>query len=183
MANTPMPTATTVTPVNAGGSNKSTPSPKVGVPASLKKWLWLGVIVVTIVIIIALIASIKRDHDRQKLLEQKQQAAVNAPQRADGDCTYSRPCASVLRPDGSTEKVSIKAGQVCFEASFWDNLERLGFMTSYLGGEETKYTCTREQVIAGTCNQRIKDTFRFVPDPGVPIPKYWTVDKDEPNCS
>ncbi len=56
MANAP--TATAATPANAGGSNKSTPAPKVGIPASVKKWLPLVFFTLLVIIGIVLIASV-----------------------------------------------------------------------------------------------------------------------------
>ncbi len=94
-----------------------------------------------------------------------------APQE---DCTKSRPCVPVLRANGSTDKVTVPPGKgVCFEPSFWDNIRWLGYTTSYQGGREKRYECTREQVLAGTCHEKTGDAFRFVPEDGVPLPHYW----------
>ncbi|MSU74829.1 hypothetical protein EXS57_03605, partial [Candidatus Kaiserbacteria bacterium] len=62
---TPTPVVAVATPANVGGSNKSTPTPKVGVPADVKKWLRLAMVAVTIVICITLIASVARSPDKQ----------------------------------------------------------------------------------------------------------------------
>ncbi|MBU6388673.1 hypothetical protein KGQ72_02285 [Patescibacteria group bacterium] len=102
-----------------------------------------------------------------------------APQTASATpkCTSIHPC------DGSTERVSIPKGKrVCFDDSFWDNLDRLGYTTSYQGGPEKKYGCTREQVISGVCHERTGDTFRFIPAKGVQPPRYWFTDEGGSEC-
>lgn len=92
------------------------------------------------------------------------------------ECTKLRPCSSL-------GTVSVLEGKrVCFEPSFWDNLEKLGYMTSYRGEPETRYTCTREQAIAGTCGKGAFDTFRFTPETGVSVPKHWFVPEGVSRC-
>ncbi len=93
-------------------------------------------------------------------------------------CTATRHCDSV-------EKVATtipEGHRVCFDPSFWENLPRLGYMTSYKGGPEKAYGCTRDQVIAGTCSERMGDTFRFIPEKDVPLPAHWFVGEGGSTC-
>lgn len=77
MANKTTP-ATTVIPPNAGGSNKSTPAPKVAVPAGIKKWLWLAAVAVAVIVGIALlVASVKRDRAKVAQRSVQTPAQVN----------------------------------------------------------------------------------------------------------
>jgi len=115
------------------------------------------------------------DVDLRIIAEAEQsQAKIDA---ASEKCPASHPCL------GSTEKVTIPKGQrVCFDESFWDNLGRLGYTTSYQGGFEKKYGCTRDQVISGVCHERTGDSFRFIPEKGVRLPNHWFVDEDGTQC-
>lgn len=155
-------------PTNAG-SNKSVPAPAVAVPAGVKKWLVLGLIFVAVVSFIALIASIARDKDPG------QKQAEKAAARLEEGCTKSRPCTLLQYADGSTEKVHMKGGiSLCVDDSFFMNLPRLGYATSYQGGAEMRPGCT-------TVSCKL-DTFWFTPEAGVNVPKYWFVPEGASRC-
>lgn len=100
------------------------------------------------------------------------------------ECITGHPCELQQKSDGSTVPVSIQSGQwICFDTTFWDNLSQLGYRTSFRGGPEKLYGCTRDSVLSGKCNERMGDTFRFTPTKGVPLPKYWfTSQQDGHNC-
>lgn len=81
------------------------------------------------------------------------------------------------------EKVAVPEGKLaCFDSSYWDNLSQLGFTTSYKGDVWNEFSCTQEQVMAGTCHQRVFDAFRFTPKGAVRIPKYWFVPAGTSTC-
>lgn len=102
-------------------------------------------------------------------------------QQREPDCTSSTPCTPTLGAGGSTEVVQGKPGfGICFDSSYWVNLSRLRYHITY-GGIEKKYECTREDVLAGKCSQTLFDAFRFVPEAGVSLPKYWFATKGT-NC-
>lgn len=151
----------------------STTAGSVAAPLRTRLWLTrLGFILTSVVTASLLMWQLMAYKSAPKVTppppQQVQQVASIA------ECTATSPCTPTMKSDGSTEPVKIKDGErVCFDHSFWDNLPRLGYMTSYRGGAEKRYGCTREQVISGTCNERMGDTFRFVPEPGVSIPKHW----------
>jgi hypothetical protein len=91
------------------------------------------------------------------------------------DCTAHQPCSLTVQKNGSTEMVSIPPGKdACFDLSFWGNIGRLGYKTSYRG-IETEYRCTREQVLSGACTKQVMDSFRFTPEAGVEVPRHWFV--------
>ena len=97
------------------------------------------------------------------------------------ECTSENPCALTVQSNGSTETVQGKPDRgVCFDPSYWANLPLLGYHITY-GGVEKKYECTREDVLAGKCSQTLFDAFRFVPEAGVSLPKYWFAAKGT-NC-
>lgn len=97
-------------------------------------------------------------------------------QSAVSPCQEETPCSPVLLADGTTAPVDFPKRQgasICFEPSFWNNLPNLGYTTSYKGGPEETYACTKDQVLDGTCSMRTGDRFRFKPKSGTPLPKYW----------
>ncbi len=100
------------------------------------------------------------------------------------DCVPGHPCEPQTHRDGSTDVVKIPEGQwVCFDHSFWDNLSQLGYRTSFRGGPEKMYGCTRDAVLSGKCDERMGDAFRFTPTAGVSVPKYWFTPKQAgSNC-
>ena len=109
--------------------------------------------------------------------EESPSQQVTRSEQAQSDCTARSPCTPVLKSDGSTEVVQGKSGfGICFDSSFWTNLSRFGYHITYAGVEK-KYECTREQVLAGNCSQTSFDAFRFVPETGVSLPKYWFATK------
>ena len=90
-------------------------------------------------------------------------------------CTKSRPCAPLQQADGSTEEVLTPVGKsLCFDDSFFANVSRLGYATSYQGGTEMSPGCTTV-----SCKM---DSFRFTPQPGVGVPKYWFVREGASRC-
>ncbi len=121
------------------------------------------------------IAEVQSQSERKP---KQQQHATSAK-----ECAKSHPCALSKQEDGSTEKVTVPEGkQVCFDSSSWDNRSRLGYRTSYQGGPEEEHTCTKEQVISGACHEPRSDAFRFVPEAGVIIPRYWFVPEGATQC-
>ncbi|MBI4065847.1 hypothetical protein HY412_01470 [Candidatus Kaiserbacteria bacterium] len=85
-------------------------------------------------------------------------------------CTSASPCISVTKTDGSTERANIPQGKsVCFEPFFWSNIQRLGYKTSYKGGPE-----------GGTGVSA--DTFWFVPEDGIKVPRHWFVQEGVTQC-
>lgn len=81
------------------------------------------------------------------------------------------------------EKILVPEGKLaCFDPSYWDNLPQLGFTASYKGGVWNEFSCTQEQVMAGTCRQRVFDAFRFNPKGAIRIPKYWFVPAGTATC-
>ncbi|MEK7515897.1 MAG: hypothetical protein AAB555_03190, partial [Patescibacteria group bacterium] len=63
--------------------------------------------------------------------------------------------------DGSTERVQIKTEtSVCFSPRLSSDAQRFGIKTSYRGEASSNGTA---------------DTFWFVPEKGVSLPKYWFV--------
>ena len=95
-----------------------------------------------------------------------QQAQQVVPQ----DCTSAGPCTLVVRTDGPTERAHIPQGKsVCFEPFFWSNIQRLGYKTSYKGGD-----------VGGTGVPA--DTFWFVPEGGIKVPKHWFVQEGATQC-
>lgn len=142
------------------------------VPSGIKSWVVPTLVIIAIVVGLGRIASIARSPDSPT--EQQKQAAIRVAPALVEDCNKSHSCTLLQRPDGSTVSVSIEAGKrVCFDPSFWTNLPRLGFITSFQGGRETRYACTIGQVTAGTCDMTVFDTFRFIPEGNVPLPRYW----------
>ncbi len=132
----------------------------------------------TIMIVIAIVLginAIQRNRGDGKNIPMAHKAIRIAPSECDlTRATYLHTLH--VQADGSTKIVSIPEGKnVCFEASFWDNLERLGYRTSDGVGPEKLYRCTQEEVASGTCNERFGTTFQFTPGKGVPLPKYWFV--------
>lgn len=104
-----------------------------------------------------------------------------APQS--GECIASRPCKLPVRSDGSTDVIKVPNGMaVCFNPEFWDKVEQLGYRNSLYGRPEVQYTCTKEQVLNGTCEQKYFDTFRFVPRAGVAVPDYWFMPFGSTQC-
>lgn len=186
MANTQTPAATVTTPANAGGSNKSTPAPKVAIPAGIKKWLWLVVVAVAVIVgIVFLVSSVKRDREKEKEAQKSAQALSqqqSAPQRASGDCTYSRPCENPVGSTGSTETVHVKVGyRTCFDPPVWAN-PKVGFKFSSGGGPEEEYRCTTaREVVDGLCKEPIS-TFRFVPKEGAIPPRHWFTNESGIAC-
>ncbi len=90
------------------------------------------------------------------------------------ECVAGHPCTLQQQSDGSTVPVTIPKEQgVCFDPSFWENLSQLGYRTSFNGSSEKLYSCTRDSVLSGKCNERMGDTFRFIPKKGVLLPQYW----------
>jgi hypothetical protein len=121
--------------------------------------------------------------EEQSFVDSVRPRAVKSAQRAMAaqvppvpeECTGSKPCSPVQKADGSTEKTIVKEGRsVCFESSFYSNLPRLGYVTSYKGEPEMKPGCT-------TASCRV-DTFWFAPEAGVPVPKYWFVPEGSSRC-
>lgn len=89
-------------------------------------------------------------------------------------CTSFERCTPILSADGSTELVRTKEGRsLCFDSSFATNLPRLGYV-SYYKGVETAPGCT-----ATSCKS---DSFRFKPEAGVRLPKYWFVPEGSAQC-
>ncbi|GEM_PF-2922461 len=98
-------------------------------------------------------------------VRQQRQAVV----RESGDCTYARPCKPALERTG----VPLKS-RVCFDPPVFSNLEGFGFMVSFAGGKEHRYSCTSAQDVAdGLCKEGPYDTFRFSPNEGVTPPRHW----------
>ncbi len=168
--------APATTPTNAGNSNKSTPTPTVAAPKNVTKWVLLAVVAFAVIVGIALlVSSVKRDRAEKaqksaQALSQQQSAVVPVK-----ECTKSNPCTP-------TGVVLGKPGySLCWDPSFWENLPKLGYHTSR-NGVEKKYTCTREQVMAGNCTQTAMDSFRFDPESGVDLPKYWFVREGATQC-
>lgn len=107
--------------------------------------------------------------------------AGDAP-RTEKGCTPSSPCELRVKSDGFTETVRVPVGRnICFEPTFWIDLPKLGYRTSYRGGEEKVYGCTRETVLAGTCREVFGDAFRFKPEKGTLLPRYWFI-SESGNC-
>lgn len=100
------------------------------------------------------------------------QAAISAPQ----ECSKVHHCVLREQDDGSTERVSVPKGKtLCLDGSSWNNRDKLGLRSTYQGGPEVVHTCTRDQVVSGTCREPNLDSFRFVPKEEVRIPRYWFV--------
>jgi hypothetical protein len=144
----------------------------------VNKYLW-WVIAFAVVIVIAF--GIKHE------VETKQKNQNVEPQTVAGPlltltCDTNHPCV-LHEQNGLTVLVSVPGGKnVCFDDSFWENIELIGFRTSYRGSDEEPYTCTREQVISGVCQKRNYDKFRFVPKNGTSIPRYWFIDRSQSRC-
>lgn len=101
---------------------------------------------------------------------QQRQAVV----RESDDCAKKEPCTPFLEANGLTEKVRMKGGRsLCFDDSFFTNLSRLGYKTSYQGTAEDP-GCTTV-----SCKM---DTFWFEPEAGIRVPKYWYVPEGSPRC-
>lgn len=108
----------------------------------------------------------------------KKNTLVYKPNRGVPECDITRAThlhTLHVQADGSTEAVSVPDGKnVCFEASFWNNLNRLGYKTGVGSKKKLRlYTCTREGVISGTCRERVGNIFQFTPQKGVILPRYW----------
>ena len=100
--------------------------------------------------------------------------APKAAMRSEEGCTKLNPCTPLRRADGSTEKVHMKGEtSLCVDDSFFANLPRLGYVTSYQGTEKNP-GCTTV-----SCKS---DTFWFTPQAGVPVPKYWYVAEGSTKC-
>ncbi len=100
---------------------------------------------------------------------QTEQESQQTQQQGTG-CSAIRPCTVSKRSDGSTMKVHIpESRSVCFEPDFWNNLQKLGYKTSYKGGEKR-----------GT--GVFADTFWFVPEAGMNIPRYWFIPEGSLKC-
>lgn len=113
-------------------------------------------------------------------VQQPTAAAISAPQ----ECTKSHHCSPIMLADGSTEKVPVPVGKTaCFDSFSWDNRSEIGLRTSRQGGPEEEHTCTREEVIAGTCHETPGDAFRFVPKTtGIRLPQYWFIEVGQSAC-
>jgi len=95
-------------------------------------------------------------------------------QRAGDECMKKEPCTPFLEANGLTEKVRMKEGRsLCFDDSFFENLPRLGYKTSYQGTAEDP-GCTTV-----SCKM---DAFWFEPEAGIRVPKYWYVPEGSPRC-
>ena len=111
---------------------------------------------------------------KKQVIEQEQQKEL--------DCVSGSPCTLTLADDGTTVPVSVPPGKnPCFDKSFSDNLDRLGFQTSYHSNQFTDYLCTKE-TLGGQCGARYVDRFRFRPQPGTPLPRYWFIGAGERRC-
>jgi hypothetical protein len=111
-----------------------------------------------------------------------QQPTSRSQQQFGSDCTPERRCSLEVQSGGSTEIVSVNPGYaICFDSSFWENLPKLGYHTSR-NGVERSYGCTREQVLTGICDQTKFDSFRFVPETGILVPRYWFVHEGTTQC-
>src|SRR6266446_90884 len=134
----------------------------------------------------------RRKRDAEAAQEEARRRTVAAAQkpveeqgrrRAPSGCAVGHPCSLELVGDGSTKVVSIPVGySVCFEGWFWNHIPKLGYMTSYQGGPEKKFECTLEDVTGGKCRKRMADSFRLVPEKGVPVPRYWFINEGESEC-
>ena len=91
------------------------------------------------------------------------------------DCAAEKPCDPKLQADGSTEPVSFKGALVCFEPSFWDNLDNLHMKVTYHQGPEQGLPCTAEDHAKGIACRAEYTRFRFTPESGTPLPHYWFV--------
>lgn len=92
------------------------------------------------------------------------------------ECSKVHHCVLHEQDDGSTERVSVPKGKaLCLDGSSWDNRDKLGLRSTYQGGAEVAHTCSKGQVISGTCREPNLDSFRFVPKGEVRIPRYWFV--------
>ncbi len=161
-----MSTTTATKPANAGG-NKSVPAPVITVSMSIRRWFLLVIIALAVLGGIARIASVVRSGHQQSVM-----LGTVAPI---GECTKSSPCIPFKETDGPTKKVALKEGRsLCFDSSFFKNLPRLGYATSYEGGPEMKPGCT-----TASCTM---DTFWFTPEAGVNLPKYWFVPEGSSQC-
>ena len=84
-------------------------------------------------------------------------------------CTSASPCTLALK-NGSTDRTNIPQGKsVCFEPFFWNNIQQFGYKTSYKGGPE-----------GGTGVSA--DTFWFVPEAGINVPRYWFIQEGSTHC-
>ncbi len=89
---------------------------------------------------------------------------------ASQECTSASPCTTTLRTNGSTDRTNIPQGKsVCFEPFFWNNIQRLGYKTSYKGGD-----------VGGTGVSA--DTFWFVPEGEMKVPRHWFVQESATQC-
>jgi hypothetical protein len=119
------------------------------------------------------IVEVKHPQSNEKPPVSKPQAAMKAPVI---ECTKAHHCILREQDDGSTERVSVPKGKtLCLDGSSWDNRDKLGLRSTYQGGPEVVHTCTRGQVMSGTCREPNLDSFRFVPKEEVRIPRYWFV--------
>lgn len=103
----------------------------------------------------------EKELEKKMALSQTRQTITQAPQ----ECTSANPCAPTV---GNVVHVP-QGKSVCFEPFFWSNIQRLGVRTSYKGGSESGYNS-------------IADSFRFVPETGVILPKYWFVPEGSSKC-
>lgn len=88
-------------------------------------------------------------------------------------CTTESPCALEVGADGWTEMVDIPRGYlVCFDDPFWTNLEYLGYTVVTRDGREHTFSCSEEQVVAGSCRLASGIGFRFHPEEGFEVPSY-----------
>ncbi len=147
-----------------------------GVLKKLLRWIWIPLFIFTILAVA--VRSTDDLHREGSVAGQKP-----AEQRQRADCTPKHPCPLGVLADGSTERVAVQPGKsVCFDPSFYNDLDRLRFMTSYRGRPEVKYGCTKEQVLAQTCKGTVFDSFRFIPEAGVDVPQYWFVPEGTTRC-
>jgi hypothetical protein len=140
-----------------------------------KVFTWLAAIalIVTILVVIA------RGMDSPKSASPaKSQVPTSAthPTMVYGQECNGQPMIPVLLPDGSTEPVLVsEVCWVCRDPSFWEDLPRLGYRTSYKGGMEDHHTRKATGKI-------VYDKFRYIPEPGTRIPRHWFVPLGTNQC-
>ena len=151
----------------------SAPAVTGTVSPAVKGWTTAILICVGFVSCTGKMMSIHRQPDEPPSPQQQQQK--QAVVAAEEVCTKTRPCSPIQQVDGSTTVVKTKEGtSLCFDSSFFTNLSRLGYTTSYQGGTEMKPGCTTQ-----SCSL---DSFRFTPEEGVPLPNYWFVPEGSKQC-
>jgi hypothetical protein len=115
-------------------------------------------------------------------LAAEQQSAKEAAELA-ARCFSTAPCSPILQGDGTTEPVAVPPGKnTCFDPSFWKNIDSLGYQTSYRSSGYVPFSCTKEQVIARTCDVKLYDHFRFTPQEGTILPNYWFIPAGTRKC-